>query len=262
MARYQWRKSPPLLGAGWVLLVAGMLAVPGSVRAQGGYQQAVVSNGGKIIGHVKYDGPIPEPYVIWVTKDKDALGEKVPDERLLISRDGKVQNVVVSLEEIAAGKAWPATNHTLENRGGRFVPHVQVARRGAPLEVVNSDPVLHNTHGFQESRTVFNLALPNKGQRIKQTLRRAGIIEVMCDSHDWMNGWVVVLDHPYFAITGQDGTYEITDVPPGTYKLTAWHEKLGRQQQQVTVAAGKVAQVGFTFRPAAGTAGKAPAKAK
>ncbi len=262
MARYQWRKSPRLLGAGWVLLVAGMLAVPGSVRAQGGYQQAVVSNGGKIIGHVKYDGPIPEPYVIWVTKDKDALGEKVPDERLLISRDGKVQNVVVTLEEIAAGKAWPAATHTLENRGGRFVPHVQVARRGASLEVVNSDPVLHNTHGFQESRTVFNLALPNKGQRIKQTLRRAGIIEVMCDSHDWMNGWVVVLDHPYFAITGQDGTYEIPDITPGTYKLTAWHEKLGRQQQQVTVAAGKVAQAGFTFRPVAGTAGKAPAKAK
>jgi hypothetical protein len=130
------------------------------------------------------------------------------------------------------------------------------------LEVVNSDPVLHNTHGFQESRTVFNLALPNKGQRIKQTLRRAGVIEVMCDSHDWMNGWVVVLDHSYFAITGQDGTYEIPDVPPGTYKLTAWHEKLGRQQQQVTVAAGKVAQAGFTFRPVAGTAGKAPAKAK
>lgn len=260
MDRYQRRKRPRLLGAGWVLLVAGVLALPGPVRAQGGYQQVTLSNGGKIIGQVKYDGPIPEPYVIWVTKDKEALGEKVPDERLLISRDGRVQNVVVSLEGIASGKPWLAPNHTLDNRGGRFIPHLQLARRGGELEVVNSDPVLHNTHGFQESRTVFNLALPNKGQRIKQTLRRAGIIEVMCDSHDWMNGWVVALDHPYFAVTGKDGAYEISDIPPGTYKLTAWHEKLGRLEQQVTVAAGKVAQAGFTFRPVAGAGRKPSAK--
>jgi hypothetical protein len=249
-----------LFGTGWVLLAAGMISAPGSAIAQGGYQQATVSNGGKITGQVKFDGPIPEPYVIWVKKDAEVFGAKVPDERLLISKDGKLQNVVVMLEGITPGKAWPTVNPTLENRGGRFIPHVQAAPRGASLEVVNGDPVLHNTHGFQESRTVFNLALPNTGQRIKQTLRRAGIIEVMCDSHDWMNGWVLVLDHPYFAVTGKDGTFEITDVPPGAYKLTAWHEKLGRLEQQVTVTAGKVAQSAFTFRPSAGTAGKTSGK--
>lgn len=249
-----------VLSAGCALLAVVALDAPLPAIAQGTYQQSTVAKAGKISGVAKFSGPIPEPYVIWVKKDAEVFGEKIPDERLLISRDGKVQNVVVTLEGITAGKAWPAASQALENRGGRFVPHVQVARRGAQLEIVNSDPVLHNTHGFQESRTVFNLALPNKGQRIKQSLRRAGIVEVMCDSHDWMNGWVVVLDHPYFAITGPDGAFEITEIPAGTYKLTAWHEKLGRQEQSVAVAAGKVAQVGITFRPSPETAPKASAK--
>ncbi len=253
MVRWRWGSGFHGLALVGVLFVVGAHAGPGPALAADAYRAAAVSGGGKVSGLVNYAGPIPEPYVIWVKKDAEVFGEKVPDERLLVSRDGRVQNVVVTLEGIAAGKAWPAANHVLENRGGRFIPHVQVARVGAQLEIVNSDAVLHNTHGFlgSHSRTVFNLALPNKGQRIKQSLRRAGTIEVMCDSHDWMNGWVVVLDHPYFAITGQDGAFEIADIPPGTYKLVAWHEKLGRLEQGAMVASGKAARADFTFRPPA-----------
>ena len=238
----------------WVLLVAGPLVGAGPARAAGAYREGAVSGGGRVGGLVKYAGPIPEPYLIWVKKDVEVFGEKVSDERLLVSPAGNVQNVVVTLEGISSGKAWPAANPALDNRGGRFVPHVQVARRGTQLAIVNSDPVLHNTHGFQESRTVFNRALP-KGVRIKQTLERPGILEAMCDVHDWMNAWVVVLDHPYFAVTGQDGAYEITDIPPGTYRLSAWHEKMGRLEQRVTVAAGASVQVHFTFRPPSGPPG-------
>lgn len=249
-----------LAAAGLIALApaTGEGATPPSGAAT--YKELPVNQAGTLSGTVAFAGPVSGPYVIWPKKDAEVFGEKIPDDRWLISRDGKVQNAVVILEGVASGKAWPTRNPTLDNRGGRFVPHVQVARRGAQLEIVNSDPVLHNTHGYQEGRTVFNLALPNQGQRIRQTLRRAGVIEVMCDSHDWMSGWVIVLDHPYFAITGPDGAFEIRDIPAGTYKLTAWHEKLRRLEQSVAVAAGKVVQVGITFRPSPETAPKASAK--
>jgi hypothetical protein len=137
----------------------------------------------------------------------------------------------------------------LVNEKGRFIPHVQVAKQGAKLEVVNNDPVLHNTHGFQEGRTIFNPAVPTQGLKVQAPLRKPGIIEVMCDAHDWMNGWVVVLEHPYFSVTGEDGSYSIADIPPGTYAVTAWHEKLGKKQTQITVTAGRSQNVDFAFSP-------------
>ena len=252
---YRWGRSYPSLAAVWVFFVAGALLGAGPAPAAGAYRGGAVRGGGRVSGVVQYAGPIPEPYVIWVKKDAEVFGEKVPDERLLISREGRVQNVVITLEGLSTGKAWPAATPTLDNRGGRFVPHVQVAQRGVQLTIVNSDPVLHNTHGFQDSRTVFNVAVP-KGRRMKQVLERAGILEAMCDVHGWMNAWIVVLDHPYFAVSGNDGAYEITDILPGTYKLAAWHEKLGRLEQQVKVAAGATVQADFTFRPPSGLPGK------
>jgi hypothetical protein len=156
-------------------------------------------------------------------------------------------NVVVALEGIREGKPWPTHRPQLLNKGGRFLPHVQIVRRDVQLEIVNRDPVLHNTHGYQDGRTVFNLAQPNQDQIIRKPLKRPGLIDIMCDAHDWMSAWIAVSAHPYVAITGEDGTYTITDIPPGTYTLTAWHEKLGKKLVQVTVAAGKRQRVDFTF---------------
>lgn len=213
------------------------------------YQEGPVKNGGAITGMVRFQGPIPEPYVIWVTKDEEVFGKTVPDERLLISKQGRIKNVVITVEGVQQGKRWPGLKPSLVNEKGRFIPHVQVARKKTRLEIVNRDPVLHNSHGFQSRRTVFNPALPIQGFKVRARLRRAGIIEVMCDVHDWMNGWVVVLEHPYFAITGEDGTYTITKIPPGTYKVTAWHEKLGKKRMQVTIKAGGRSKLDFAFSP-------------
>lgn len=256
---HRWGASFRWLVLVWILFVPGALVGAGQAQVAGTYRAGAVSGGGRLSGVVRYAGPIPEPYVIWVKKDADVFGEKVPDERLLISREGKVQNVVITLEGLSTWKAWPAATPTLDNRGGRFVPHVQVARRGTQLTIVNSDPVLHNTHGFQAGRTVFNVAVP-KGRRVKQLLERAGIMEVMCDVHDWMNGWVVALNHPYFAVTALDGAYEIADIPPGIHKLAAWHEKLGRLEQRVTVSPGARVQANFTFLPSSASPGAMPGK--
>ncbi len=156
---------------------------------------------------------------------------------------------MVTLEGLKEGKRWPDQRPQLLNKGGLFVPHLLVARTGTQLDVVNRDPVLHNTHAYIDGKTLFNLAQPNKDQVIRRPLRRAGLVDVMCDSHDWMTAWIAVLEHPYFAVTGDDGAWTITDVPPGAYTLAAWHEKLGRQQLKVTVAGKEQKQVKITFSP-------------
>ena len=232
-----------------IFILAGLVAALGSggAGAQEVYREVAVNKAATITGEAIFAGPPPEPYVIWVKKDAEVFGEKVPDDRLVVSRAGKIRNVVVTLEGIREGKAWAGQRPQLTNKGGRFLPHVQVVRAATQLEIVNRDPVLHNTHGYQDGRTVFNLAQPNANQVIKRPLRRAGLVDIMCDSHDWMSAWIMVQGHPYVAVTGEDGAYAINDVPPGTYTLTAWHEKLGRQQYQVTVKAAEQKKVNVTF---------------
>ena len=107
------------------------------------------------------------------------------------------------------------------------------------LDVVNKDPVLHNTHGYYGNRTAFNMAQPNQGQSIPAELTRTGTVRVDCDAHGWMEAWVYVVDNPYFALTDADGKFSITDVPPGTYKLIAIQSFTAPVEQSVTVASGK-----------------------
>jgi len=232
-----------------LLVVAGLAAALSSTAAsaQEGYREMTVNKGAVISGEAVHAGSPPGPFVIWVKKDAEVFGEKVPDDRLVVSQSGKIKNVVVTLEGIAEGKPWPNHRPQLANKGGRFLPHVQIVRRDVQLEIINRDPVLHNTHGYQGGRTVFNLAQPNQDQIIRKPLKRPGLIDVMCDDHDWMRVWIMVSAPPYVAITGEDGTYTLPEVPPGTYKITAWHEKLGKKQVQVTVKAGEERKVNFTF---------------
>lgn len=230
-------------------ILAGLVAAlwAAGTGAQEAYREVAVKDGATISGEATYAGPPPGPFVIWVKKDAEVFGEKIPDDRLVVSRSGKIMNVVVTLEAVKEGKPWPNHRGQLANKGGRFLPHVQVVRTGVQLEIINRDPVLHNTHGYQDRRTVFNLAQPNQDQIIRKPLKKPGLIDLMCDAHDWMSAWIVVQDHPYFAVTGEDGAYAIPDIAPGTYTLTAWHEKLGRQQVQVTVGSGKRQRVDFSF---------------
>ncbi|MEE9201852.1 MAG: hypothetical protein V3U31_01495 [Dehalococcoidia bacterium] len=217
------------------------------------YTEIAVSNGGAISGKVQFGGAVPAAEKLTVTKNQDVFGDSLPMEKLIVSAGGGLKDVVVSIVEIAEGKKLPTGSPTLDNNGGLFVPPVQAVVAGATLEIINSDSVLHNTHTYLKGATVFNLALPLEGQKLRKTLKSAGKtiesgeVKVLCDAHDWMSAYIVVVPHPYFAVSDETGAFDIGDIPPGSYELRAWHQELGVQTAQVTVTAGGMAEVSFEF---------------
>jgi plastocyanin len=217
------------------LAVAAALTVKPALA----YEAGTVTDGGSIEGQVIYKGPVQTRKII-PNKDVEVCGGIREEPLIEIGPDQSVQNAAVYLVAVAKGKAWPpaAKPPELDNVKCEFVPHVQVMPAGT-LNVVNKDPVLHNSHGYYGNRTAFNMAQPNQGQSIPTDLTRAGTVRVDCDAHGWMEGWVYVVDNPYYALTGPDGKFSITDVPPGTYNLVAVQSFTGPVQQSVTVESGK-----------------------
>lgn len=212
------------------------------------YEESAVAAGGTISGKVLYNGPIPTKKII-PTKNSDVCGG-IRDQALIKVGPGKgVEGAVAYLKNVGKGKAWPEPGRTptLDQSKCKFSPHVQVIR-GGKLDIINSDPVLHNTHGFYGKRTAFNLALPNKGERIEVELSRSGTVRVECDAHGWMLAWVYVAANPYYALTAEDGAFNITDVPPGSYTLVTWQEHTGPVETAVTVEAGKATEVSVELK--------------
>jgi Carboxypeptidase regulatory-like domain len=228
------RRESPFAASAVLALTVATLTPPALA-----YEAGTVTGGGSIEGKVVYNGPVPTRKVI-PNKDVEVCGGIREEKLVEVSPDKGVQNAVVYLADVAKGKAWPPAGKPpeLDNLKCEFVPHVQVMPAGS-LDVVNKDPVLHNSHGYYGKRTAFNMAQPNQGQVIPADLSRAGIVRVDCDVHGWMEAWVYVVDNPYYAITDADGKFSIADVPPGTYKLVAVQEVTGPNEQTVTVAGGK-----------------------
>ena len=234
--------------AGLILLLAAILGVPkpGALFAQ----EATPSTGvGKIEGNVRIEGLFEKPPPLKVYKNRDFCGTKVPNETLLISQDGGVQNVVIIVrgfrhETIES----PPKEIVLDNKSCAFVPHVQVASLGSEVLLLNSDPILHNVHARIGTETLFNVGLP-KWRRVKKRLDRDGIIRINCDVlHTWMTAYIVVTPIPYFAVTDRRGEFVIEGVPAGTYEIDAWHEKLGIQSRRVAVSKESSPRVDFVYR--------------
>jgi hypothetical protein len=212
------------------------------------YEVADVPDGGTITGKVTYAGEVPTRKII-VTKDTSTCGANREDPEIVVGPDKGVQDAVVYLKDVQKGKAFqkPAKPPEIVNHNCTFVPHVQAIPVGGVV-IVNSDPVMHNTHGFLEKQTVFNVALPIKGQRVEKKATKPGMMRVECDTHGWMLGWIFAAENPYHAVTAKDGTFKIVDVPPGSYTLVAWQEYTGPNEQPVTVKPKDATTVNFQLK--------------
>jgi plastocyanin len=183
---------------------------------------------GTITGRVVFRGEIPNLPPIAVSKDHHVCGEQVPQEALIVSATNRgVRNTVVFLEGVTPVEGGPPPGEVaLENRACRFVPHVVAVRVGTELAIGNADPVLHNLRAWSspERRAFLNVVQPTQGQVSRRPIRRPGFLALQCDTHVHMSGYLLAFDHPYFAVTDANGAFRIAEVPPGTYRITAWHE--------------------------------------
>lgn len=235
------------------------LALPAPGRSQA-YTVKPVSNGGTISGTVRFEGTPPKPRVITVTKDKAVARDASRQVDVVVVNDGKLAEAIVYLKKVLAGKEWPELpdGGMVDQKGARFIPHSRVIHKGMKVPVKNSDPVMHNIHAYEligrARRTIFN-----KGQIKNTTLnlgfdvKRVPYVKIECDAHNFMHEYLFVASSPYYSVSGKEGLFEITDVPPGNYTLVVWHPVLGIQETKIQVAAGKTVTHDFTFKHDGGT---------
>lgn len=244
--REPMRKEKRRASPGLILAILVAASSPASAAA---YQVVAVTDGGTIQGKIVYRGAIPTKRIV-PTKDRDVCGAIREEPEVVVAADKGVLGAVAYLKKVEKGKAWekPPRPPELVNTGCVFVPHVMALPGGSNLTIVNADPVMHNTHSFLGKGTIFNVALPVKGQRVERPMKREGMVRVECDAHGWMLAWVYVADSPYYAITQKDGAFTIPEVPPGSYTLVAWHEYTGEVEVPIAVKAGEKVQVAVELK--------------
>ena len=201
---------------------------------------AAPAGAGEIVGKVKYAGAVPAPKKVPVTKDQAVCGKVAHvEESLVVASDKGIRDVVVRIADPKDGKKMttPPKNSVIDQNGCRFAPRVQIIAAGAPVDIVNDDGILHNIHTWSKDNPAFNKAQPKFRKVMTEKFDKPEIFRISCDVHSWMNGWVVVAAHPYYALSDASGGFKIADVPAGTYTLEYWQEKLGKQTKQVTVPA-------------------------
>lgn len=239
------------LGSAMVGII-GLLAL-GGVHPAAAYEAGPVAGGGRIVGVVRYDGAPPPRGALEVTKDTAVCGSTAklaPD--LVVGANGGLQYAVVSLRDVAAGKPFAADAPTLDQRGCEYRPHVLLVPAGRELTILNSDNIMHNIHTYSlrpeaPANPPLNRAQPKFKTAMTETFEAPEILRVGCDVHRWMQAWIVVVAHPYHAVTDAQGEFVLADVPPGEYQLWVWHEHLGEVTRSVTLARGATATVGVVM---------------
>ena len=205
--------------------------------------------GGTITGVVKFDGSAPAPVQLDLTPEcsKAYPGEQVFKEDLVV-KDGKVEFAFIYVD-VKESYAVPAEPAMIDQKGCRYRPHVLGIQAGQKLQIKSSDPFLHNAHYVGKVNGEDNLAMTRAGVRPKKFEAEEGMLKFKCDVHPFMGAWIGVMRHPFFATTGEDGTFTIKGVPPGEYDLVMHHEKQsGDQRVKVKVETGKSVTQDFTFK--------------
>jgi hypothetical protein len=226
------------------------------------YTEGAVSDGGSVSGKLTYSGALPETAVesIAITKNPEVCGEGYREVVWIDVENGALRGAFVFLDKVSTGKAWqePADGHQMiMQEGCRFKPWAQVVKRG-PIVIRNGDEgVLHNINtremigvekGRVVKRTMFNFGQPDPGD-IEKTIkpRRSPYLSINCEAHNFMFGFMMAPEHPYAVVVDESGSFSIEDIPPGTYKLKAWHPSLGVQESDITITASGNVEANFNF---------------
>jgi len=237
-----------------VVLAAGCSKKSNPVPAAPSYFKVDAASAGSISGKVKFTGPRPRPQLINMEEDPACVmahGGKAYDESLVVGAYGSLGNAFVYISKGLEGKKFetPMTPVVIDQRGCWFRPRLLGLQTGQPFKIVNSDPVTHNIHPMAMVNREWNHSQgPGDDPLTRRFIKSEIMIPVKCNIHSWMHAYIGVLDHPYFAISKDDGRFEIKNLPPGTYTVSIWQEKLGTQEQQITVAAQTNATANFTYK--------------
>jgi plastocyanin len=226
-----------------MILSAALVALP--ITGMAAYQGGDVKDGGSISGTVKFKGTAPAPKKLDVGKDKEVCDKAPKVDQSLIVSNGNLVNAVITISDIQKGKKIELKKVTLDQKGCEYHPHVLAFPAGSPVEILNPDGILHNIHSYSKVNSPFNQAQPKFKKTLDVKIEKPEAIEVKCDVHGWMHGWLVSTETPYFAVTDNSGSFKLTDVPAGSYTVEVWHEKLGKSTQKVTVKAKEEAKVNF-----------------
>ncbi len=210
-----------------------------------------------ITGKVSFEGEAPKPRQIRMDAEASCAAlhkEAVYAQEVVVNDNKTLQYVFVYVKEGLGDKTFetPKEPVTLDQKGCLYHPHMIGVQTGQALKIMNSDPTTHNIHPVPQSNREWNTSMSPGGQALDRTFAREEImIPVKCNVHPWMKSYIGVLKHPFFAVTGKDGSFEIKGLPPGEYTIEAWHEKLGTATQKVTVSAKESKTVDFTLKAAA-----------
>jgi plastocyanin len=242
--------------AGVGVLVAAGACGGGSQPASEpmGSERVDAAKAASVAGRVRYEGEAPDNPLIRPASDPFCMRETPPGTRfetVVLGENGGLENVFVYVTDRFGQYHFdiPTEPVRLDQDGCVYKPHVTGVRAGQPLEVTNSDDTLHNVNAMAENNTSFNIGQGQKGQKNTTTFTvRDVMIRFKCDVHPWMTAYVGVVEHPFFAVTGNGGRFELVGLPAGTYTVEAWHERLGRQTQTVTVGENESKEIGFTFK--------------
>ena len=205
---------------------------------------------GNVTGTVKFTGTPPANPKIDMSEEAACAGSSTTDPVVTVT-GGNLANVLIYVKSgLPAGQAAtaPTTPTVLDQSGCLYHPRTLAVMVKQPLEIRNSDAVLHNIKAVPKKNRGFNISQPVKGMKTTRSFTAAELaIPLQCSVHGWMHANLAVLDHPYFAVTGADGSFTLAGLPAGTYEVEAWHEKLGTQTMSVTVPAAGAASANFTF---------------
>jgi plastocyanin len=229
------------------------LTGPYAVKAGGPPPSPSITGTATLKGIVRFEGTAPKPKPISMAADPSCAKQHSSpaySQEIVADAKGDLQNVIVFVADGLGDRTFDAPTQpvVINQKGCLYQPHVLAVRANQPLQVVNDDPTSHNIHPTPANNREWNKAEP-PGTKVEEAFAREEVaIPVKCNVHPWMRGYIAVFKHPYFAVSGKDGSFDLSSLPPGTYTIKAWHEKLGTSIQTVTIGANETKEISFVFK--------------